>query len=82
MKSGTRRRTDVHCTAAEIVIAAYEEMAKTHPDVELVYGETGLARGAFEPHKTHQNGLSVDFFVPVRDGEGESVASSTHVFDK
>lgn len=76
-------RTYVHCTVEQIVLAAYEEMAETHPDVELVYGETGLAEGgSFEPHKTHQNGLSVDFFVPVRNGEGESVALSTHVFNK
>jgi len=76
-------RTYVHCTVAEIVTAAYADMAETHPEVLFVYGETGLEEGGpFAPHKTHQNGLSVDFFVPVRNEHGESVALSTHVFNK
>lgn len=75
-------RTYVHCTVEEIVVAAYEEMAERQPEVRFVYGETGLADGGpFEPHKTHQNGLSVDFFVPVRDQDGESVPLSTHLFN-
>ncbi|MDP0919020.1 hypothetical protein Q6272_28610, partial [Klebsiella pneumoniae] len=31
------------------------------------------------PHRSHQNGLSVDFFVPVRDADGRSVALPTGV---
>lgn len=76
-------RTYVHCTVAEIVLAAYDEMAERQPEVRFVYGETGLAEGGpFEPHKTHQNGLSVDFFVPARNQDGESVPLSTHLFNK
>jgi murein endopeptidase len=29
--------------------------------------------GRIRPHRTHQNGLSVDFFVPVRNAQGKSV---------
>jgi penicillin-insensitive murein endopeptidase len=43
-----------------------------------VYGETGLASGGrFPPHRTHQNGLSVDFFVPVRDASGKPAVLPT-----
>ena len=58
-------------------------MAERLPDVRFVYGETGLAEGGpFKPHKTHQNGLSVDFFVPVQNEKGESVPLSTNLFNK
>ena len=41
-------------------------------------GETGWPRGGrFRPHKTHQNGLSVDFFVPVRDARGRPAVVPT-----
>jgi penicillin-insensitive murein DD-endopeptidase len=71
-------RTYVHCTVGSIVTAAYARAARQLPDVRFVYGETGLPRGGpFAPHKTHQNGLSVDFFVPVRDREGRSVPLPT-----
>jgi penicillin-insensitive murein endopeptidase len=61
-------RTCVHSAVSEIVTSAYAELARTRPDAAFVYGETGFcAGGAFPPHKTHQNGTSVDFMVPVRD---------------
>ena len=65
-------RTHVHSTVADIVLASYAELASTIPAARFVYGETGLAAGGpFKPHKTHQNRLSVDFFVPVRDAAGK-----------
>ena len=67
-------RTYVHCTVAEVVATAYESVSRSHPDTVFVYGESGLkAGGQFKPHKTHQNGLSVDFMVPVTNVKGESV---------
>lgn len=67
-------RTYVHSSVHEIVVAAYNALAKTHPDKRFVYGETGNSEGGlFKPHKTHQNGLSVDFMVPVLNERGESV---------
>ena len=42
--------------------------------MKFVYGETGWAGGGrFKPHRTHQNGTSVDFMVPVRNDAGASV---------
>lgn len=76
-------RTYVHCTVASVVNAAYEDIGRRLPEVRFVYGETGWARGGrFRPHKTHQNGLSVDFFVPVRDNSGRSVPLPTGVSNK
>jgi penicillin-insensitive murein endopeptidase len=65
-------RTHVHSAVADIVLAAYGGAAQAAPAARFVYGETGLAAGGpFAPHKSHQNGLSVDFFVPVQDGAGK-----------
>ena len=66
-------RTYVHSTVARIVTQAYAALAASRPATRYVYGETGLKNGGpFKPHKTHQNGTSVDFFVPVLDAEGKS----------
>ncbi len=71
-------RTYVHSTVADIVVASYAALQTAAPGTVHVYGETGLASGGrLRPHRTHQNGLSVDFFVPVRDGKGRSVPIPT-----
>lgn len=68
-------RTYVHSKVAEVVVSAYAALAVSAPGTAFVYGETGAAAGGpFRPHRTHQNGLSVDFFVPVRNEAGNSVA--------
>jgi penicillin-insensitive murein DD-endopeptidase len=76
-------RTYVHAQIVEIVVATYRELAQSLPDTKFVYGETGLrSGGSFKPHRTHQNGLSVDFFVPVLNREGRSVALPTNITNK
>lgn len=71
-------RTYLHSTAAKSVLDAYARLHAGLPATRYVYGETGLASGGrFAPHRTHQNGLSVDFFVPVRDAAGKSVPLPT-----
>jgi penicillin-insensitive murein endopeptidase len=76
-------RTYVHSKVGSVILDAYAEVQKTMPDVIFVYGETGKKNGGpFDPHKTHRNGLSVDFMVPVRDDNGVSVALPTHAFNK
>lgn len=71
-------RTYVHSTVERIMLAAYASLSEVLPATTYVYGETGLASGGpFAPHKTHQNGLSVDFFMPVLDREGKSVPLPT-----
>ncbi len=67
-------RNSMHHAVRDTVLAAYGDLAESNPDVIHVYGESSWPRGGpFPPHKTHQNGLSVDFMVPVRDGDGDSV---------
>jgi penicillin-insensitive murein endopeptidase len=64
-------RNSVHSTIRDIVLEAYHEAERTAPGVTFVYGETGWPSGGrFRPHRTHQNGLSLDFMVPVRDVHG------------
>lgn len=76
-------RTYVHRTVHEVVVEAYRELAKDYPGKRFVYGETGFKEGGkFRPHKTHQNGLSVDFMVPVINNEGQSIFLPTSPFNK
>ena len=67
-------RVFVHSIVRDIVVDAYSALAAERPKVRWVYGETGLQYGGpIPPHRTHQNGLSVDLFVPVVDIDGNSV---------
>lgn len=67
-------RNYVHSSVYAVVLDAYQSLQQNFPDKRYVYGETGWKHGGlFRPHKTHQNGLSVDFFVPVVDQRGRSV---------
>ncbi len=79
----TLGRNYVHCKIADIVLAAYDELNRQHPGKVFVYGETGWASGgSFWPHRTHQNGLSVDFMVPVVAKSGQSVPLPTNAFNE
>ncbi|HEX9392203.1 MAG TPA: penicillin-insensitive murein endopeptidase [Usitatibacteraceae bacterium] len=76
-------RTHVHSAVEKIVVAAYARLAVTVPDKVFVYGETGWAAGGrMRPHRTHQNGTSIDFMVPVLDKAGHSVALPTSAFNQ
>ncbi len=76
-------RNYVHSKVYETVLDAYRSLQSRRPDKVFVYGETGWKKGGrFRPHKTHQNGLSVDFFVPVLDKKGTSVPLPTSALNK
>ncbi|MDA8792182.1 penicillin-insensitive murein endopeptidase [Bacteriovoracaceae bacterium] len=80
--AGIVGRTYVHSAVKEIMIDAYAELARTHPDIVYKYAETGFEEGGrFKPHKTHQNGLSVDHMVPVKKND-KSVHLPTNAFNK
>ena len=71
-------RTSVNSRVRGAVLDAYAALEADLPAVKYVYGETGWPwGGSFWPHKTHQNGLSVDFMVPIRDNLGQSVRLDT-----
>ncbi len=66
-------RNSVHSAVRATILDAYRALSASAPDVQWVYGETGWPSGGpFPPHRSHQNGLSVDFFVPVRNDVGRS----------
>lgn len=75
-------RTCVHHAVRDTMLTAYETVFLASPDLRFVYGETGWCQGGeFKPHRTHQNGLSVDFMVPVRR-HGLSVGLPTWPWNK
>lgn len=76
-------RNYIHSSVYEILVESYANLMKSFPEKRFVYGETGWKDGGkFRPHKTHQNGLSVDFFVPVIDESGKSVPLPTSPLNK
>jgi penicillin-insensitive murein DD-endopeptidase len=76
-------RTYVHSTVKDIIVAAYKDLEKEQPKKVFKFAETGFKKGGqFKPHKTHRNGLSVDFMTPVINSKGESVHLPTHPFNK
>ena len=76
-------RTYAHCDVTDVVLDTYAALNDSMPDKLYVYGETGSRHGGqFKPHKTHQNGLSVDFMIPVINKNNQSVALPTHILNK
>ncbi|MBD3668963.1 MAG: penicillin-insensitive murein endopeptidase [Kangiella sp.] len=72
-------RTYVHSEVKEIIMDAYKHLEKEQPAKVYKYAETGWEKGGqFKPHKTHRNGLSVDFMTPVINSEGKSVHLPTN----
>lgn len=76
-------RSYVHSSVHPVLLEAYGKLARDMPDRVFVYGETGWEKGGqFKPHKTHRNGLSVDFMVPVIDESGNSVELPSGILNK
>ncbi|QWF72586.1 penicillin-insensitive murein endopeptidase [Methylomonas paludis] len=76
-------RNYVHSMVYKVVIYAYAKLETQALSKGYVYGESGYKEGGkFRPHKTHQNGLSVDFVVPIVDSEGISVKLPTSILNK
>ncbi len=73
-------RTFVHEKVRQVMIDAYAVCEETCLNRTFVVGEIGLRKGGrFLPHRTHQNGLSVDFMTPVlKNGK---VYRSHHLFN-
>ncbi|GLQ29599.1 penicillin-insensitive murein endopeptidase [Litoribrevibacter albus] len=76
-------RTYVHSSVRDIIVASYKDLETEQPNKVFKYAETGFEEGGpFKPHKTHQNGLSVDFMTPVINKDGESVHLPTNPLNK
>ena len=81
--AATAGRTYVHSSVAAVVAASYKALEVSRPSTVYVYGETGWSSGGrFRPHRTHQNGLSIDFFVPVVNAQGKSVPVPTRATER
>jgi penicillin-insensitive murein endopeptidase len=71
-------RQFVHSKVRAVLISAFAVLSARRPQRVFVLGETGLRNGgAFWPHRTHQNGLSVDIFFPVLDDKGQPALMPT-----
>lgn len=76
-------RTYVHSAVRDIMLVSYKNLETELPDKVFKYAETGFKEGGtFKPHKTHRNGLSVDFMVPVVNKKGISVHLPTHPLNR
>lgn len=65
-------RTFVHSAIRNAMRDAYADLSRSHPELRFIYAESGWPWGGrFAPHKTHANGTSVDFHVPVRTPDGQ-----------
>lgn len=61
-------RTYAHSKVIQSIEHAYQALATVLPESYFIYGEMGWKTGgSFKPHKTHQNGLSIDFIVPIKN---------------
>lgn len=73
-------RTFVHSRLKKTILASYEKCETTCPNVEFILGEIGNRKGGrFLPHRTHRNGLSVDFMTPLL--KNDQSFHSNHLFN-
>ena len=76
-------RTYVHSTVKTIMLDSYAALTVSLPEIKYKYAETGFKDGGeFSPHKTHRNGLSVDFMVPVINKSGASDYFATNPLNR
>lgn len=76
-------RNHLHPLAIGTIEDAYASLEATHPTRGWQFGDFGWkAGGRLRPHKTHQNGLSADFFVPVVNATGEPSSVPVEVGNK
>ena len=76
-------RQYVHSRVRDALLEAFAVLHNARSDRLFVVGETGFRSGGrFSPHRSHQNGLSVDIFMPVVDGSKRSVAMPTPAWRK
>jgi penicillin-insensitive murein endopeptidase len=62
-------RCYVHSDIYKIVIESYKELEKDYPDYTFRLMECSKRKGGRPfPHKTHQNGTSIDFMTPLKKG--------------
>jgi penicillin-insensitive murein endopeptidase len=64
-------RQYVHEKVRDALVAAFTAHARLEPGRRFVTGETGWPGGGrIRPHRSHENGMSVDVFMPVDGPDG------------
>lgn len=64
-------RNYLHPLVVDTVVDAYTALHAKDDERVWQYGEMGFREGGrLDPHRTHQNGRSADFFVPMVDEQG------------
>lgn len=59
-------REYVNSKVYKTVVDTYDALNEKHPEKKYIYMESGKRKGArLYPHRTHQNGLSIDFMCPL-----------------
>jgi penicillin-insensitive murein endopeptidase len=62
----------------DALVAAFAARSRAEGGRTFVVGETGWpSGGTFRPHRSHQNGMAVDIFMPVESGNGEPTRLGT-----
>ena len=73
-------RTFVHDDLRQTILDAYKSCEETCPGLTFIIGEIGTKKGGqFLPHRTHRNGMSVDFMTPLL--KNEIHYRSHHIFN-
>lgn len=73
-------RTYVNSKVRDVILDAYKICQSSCPATTFVLGETGFKKGnTFLPHRTHKNGLSVDFMSPLL--KNKKSYRSHHIFN-
>ena len=76
-------RCYIHSGIHKTILDSYSIREKENPKYVFRIMDCSKRKGGRPfPHKTHQNGLSVDFMVPVVTNKGESEHLPTHMFNK
>ena len=76
-------RNGVHNKVRDVILDAFSTIYEKYPEYQYVIGECSwLNGGSMKPHRTHQNGSSVDFMVPIRNHENEIEVLPTNIFNK
>lgn len=67
----------------DALLATFVERSRAEGQQRFVMGETGWPGGGrFRPHRSHQNGMAVDVFMPVRTRAGDLAAPGTWPWNK
>jgi len=76
-------RTCVHEKLRSAIIESYNQIYEINPKLFYVIAEGSWPNGErLYPHKTHKNGLAVDFLVPVQNKNGESKPLPTSLLNE